>query len=151
MAHISLTYHIVWRTKCSRPTILEENERKLYAYIHGICKQKNCHLYRLNSMPDHVHMCVEVHPTIALSEFVRVVKQESSKWLKEHRLEFPLFEGWGNGYAAFSYSAKERHGVIEYIKNQKEHHKNKGFREEYEEWLNEMGMELAQDRFLQDD
>ena len=55
------------------------------------------------------------------------------------------------GYAAFSYSAKERHEVIEYIKNQKEHHKNKGFREEYEEWLNEMGMELAQDRFLQDD
>ena len=102
-------------------------------------------------MPDHVHMCVEVHPTIALSEFVRVVKQESSKWLKEHRLEFPLFEGWGNGYAAFSYSAKERQEVIEYIKNQKAHHKNKGFREEYEEWLSEMGMELAQDRFLQDD
>ena len=151
MAHINLTYHIVWRTKCSRPTIVEEHERELYAYIYGIIKQKKSHLYRLNSMPDHVHMCVEVHPTIALSEFVKVVKQESSKWLKEHRKEFPMFEGWSNGYAAFSYSAKERPKVMEYIKAQKEHHKHKSFREEYEEWLLEMGMNPAEDMFLWDE
>lgn len=151
MPHISLTYHIVWRTKRSQPTITEAHERELYAYIFGICKQKNCHLYRLSSMPDHVHMCVEVHPTVALSEFVKVVKQESSKWLKEHNKEFPMFDGWANGYAAFSYSAKERPTVIEYIKNQKEHHKHKSFREEYEEWLQEMGLNPAQDMFLRDE
>ena len=102
-------------------------------------------------MPDHVHMCVEVHPTIALSEFVKVLKQESSKWLKEHRKEFPMFEGWSNGYAAFSYSAKERPKVMEYIKAQKEHHRHKSFREEYEEWLLEMGMNPAEDLFLRDE
>ena len=95
-------------------------------------------------------MCVEVHPTIALSEFVRVLKQESSKWLKEHRREFPMFDGWGNGYGAFTYSAKERPNVIEYIKSQKEHHKQKSFCEEYEEWLLEMGMNPAGDLFLKD-
>lgn len=151
MAHISLTYHIVWRTKHSQTTLFEEHERELYAYIYGIIKHKNCHLYRLNSMPDHVHMCVEIHPTMALSEFVKVVKQESSKWLKEHSKEFPMFEGWANGYAAFTYSAKERPNVIEYIKTQKEHHRHKTFREEYEEWLLEMGLDPAQDMFLRDE
>ena len=150
MAHISLTYHIVWRTLRSQRTIVEEYERELYGYIYGICRQKNCHLYRLNSMPDHVHMCVEVHPTISLSDFVKIIKQESSRWLKDHRHEFPQFEGWGNGYAAFSYSVRERPAVIDYIKNQKEHHRHKSLREEYEEWLLEMGMNPSEDLFLQD-
>ena len=150
MSHICLTYHIVWRTRCSQPALSEAHERDLYAYIFGICKHKNCRLYRLNSMPDHVHMCVEVHPSIALSEFVRVVKQESSKWLKEHRREFPLFEGWAEGYAAFTYSALERPNVIAYIKGQKEHHRHRTFREEYEHWLTEMGQNPADDLLLRD-
>ena len=61
-----------------------------------------------------------------------------------------MFDGWGNGYAAFSYSAAERPNVIEYIKAQKEHHKYKSFREEYEEWLHDMGMNPADDLFFRD-
>lgn len=95
-------------------------------------------------------MCVEVHPTIALSEFVRIIKQETSKWMKEHREWFAQFDGWGNGYAAFTYSVKERPTVIEYIKNQKEHHKVKNFREEYDEWLREMGMDPTNDLFFKE-
>ena len=150
MAHLNLTYHIVWRTKYSEHTINEEHERKLYAYILGMCKAKQCHLYRINSMPDHIHMCVEVHPTIALSEFVRIIKQETSKWMKEHNEWYPMFRGWANGYAAFTYSLKERPTVIEYIKNQKTHHKTKPFRQEYDEWLQEMGMDPNDDLFFRD-
>ena len=148
MSHLNLTYHIVWRTKYSQRTISEEHERDLYTYIVGICDAKQCHVYRINSMPDHIHLCVEVHPTIAVSEFVKVLKQETSKWMRSNRSWFPWFDGWGNGYAAFTYSALERPSVIEYIKNQKEHHKVKSFRQEYEEWLQEMGMNPSNDLFL---
>lgn len=150
MSHISLTYHIVWRTRCSQRTISEEHERDLYAYIYGICKEKKCFLYRINSMPDHLHMCVEVHPTIALSDFMQIIKQETSYWMKSHHEWFPHFEAWGNGYAAFTYSIKERPAVIEYIKNQKEHHAKKTFREEYEELLIEFGIDPSKDLFLKD-
>lgn len=102
-------------------------------------------------MPDHVHMCVEVHPTIALSEFMQIIKQETSRWMKSKREWFPYFEAWGNGYAAFSYSAKERPMVIEYIKNQKEHHTKKSFREEYEALLVEFGIDPSKDLFLKDE
>ena len=111
---------------------------------------EKCHLYRINSEPDHFHMCVEVHPTIALSEFMQVIKQESSRWLKEHREWFPMFDSWGNGYAAFTYSVQDRPNVINYIKNQKEHHKKTSFKDEYEELLREFGLDPATDLFLQD-
>ena len=67
MSHISLTYHIIWRTKRNKNTIREQYERELYAYILGICQSKSSRLHRINSMPDHIHLCVEVSPTIALS------------------------------------------------------------------------------------
>ena len=67
MSHISLTYHIVWRTKRNKNTIREQHDRELYAYILGICQSKSSRLHRINSMPDHIHLCVEVSPTIALS------------------------------------------------------------------------------------
>lgn len=150
MSHISLTYHIIWRTRYSGRTISEAHERDLYAYILGICREKKCHLYRINSMPDHIHMCVEVHPTLALSEFMQVVKQESHRWMRNHRGWFPHFTGWGNGYAAFSYSTKERATVIEYIKRQKEHHHKATFREEFYALMREFGLDPEIDLFLKD-
>lgn len=150
MAHHDLIYHIVWRTKYSKKAIAEEHERELFAYIMGICREKNCRLLRINAMPDHIHLCINIHPTIAVSDLVRIVKQESSKWMRNRPQKFPLFEAWGNGYAAFTYSAKERANVIDYIMRQKEHHKHKTFREEYEEWLAEMGENPANDLFFKD-
>lgn len=145
-----MTYHIIWRTKRSERTIHEEHERDLYAYIHGICREKKCHLYRINSMPDHFHMCLEVHPTLSLSSFMQTVKQESSRWISSHKTWFPHFDGWGNGYAAFTYSVKERAQVIEYIKYQKVHHHKTTFREEYEELMKCFGLDPTKDYFLND-
>lgn len=150
MAHLSLIYHIVWRTKYSRRTINEEYERDLYYYILGICREKKCHLYRINSMPDHVHMCIAIHSSVSVSDFVKIVKQESSKWMKEQRDKYPWFEGWGNGYACFTYSSKERPAVIDYIKGQKEHHKHINFRDEFDAWLKEMGEDPENDLFFKD-
>ena len=150
MSHISLTYHIVWRTKRNKNTIREQHERELYAYILGICQSKSSCLHRINSMPDHIHLCVEVSPTIALSDFVKVLKQESSKWMKEHREWFPLFEGWGNGYAAFTYSAEERPNVMAYIRNQKEHHKKVTFKDEFLRLMAEFRLDARTDKFLED-
>ncbi|MCQ2188547.1 MAG: IS200/IS605 family transposase [Paludibacteraceae bacterium] len=150
MSHICLTYHIVWRTKCSKRSINEAHERDLFAYIFGICKEKKCTLYRVNAMQDHVHMCIEIHPTIALSDFMKALKQSTSSWMKEHKEMFPFFDSWGNGYAAFTYAVKDRPNVINYIRNQKEHHKTFDFREEYESLLIEFGLDPKTDKFLED-
>lgn len=146
MSYTRILYHIVLRTKHSRPGISTENAPQLYNYIWGILKNKNGILYRINGMEDHIHIVSDIHPTIALADYVKDIKVASSLWMKQSGL-FPMFSGWGEGYCAFTYSYKEKDVVIEYVKNQQEHHKKETFREELIRILKETGMEYDE-RFL---
>ena len=74
MSYTRNLYHIIFRTKYGEPTIGEENEDKLYRYIWGFIKDHNSILYRINGMPDHIHLFAELHPTIAVAEFVQKLK-----------------------------------------------------------------------------
>lgn len=150
MAHVVLYYHIVWRTKRSERTITEAYERELYAYIFGFCKQKGCTLIRIGGMADHIHMLVSIRPDIAVSEFMKVLKTETSKWMKEEYDKYPAFDGWGNGYAAFTYGERDKEMIRQYIMNQKEHHRRLSFREEYEGMLADWGIDPNTDMFLRD-
>lgn len=151
MAHVVLYYHIVWRTKRSECTITEAHDRDLYAYILGICERKQCKLIRIGGVADHIHMLITIRPDIAVSDFMQVLKTETSKWLKTQRDKFPMFAGWGNGYAAFTYCERDKEMIRHYIMNQKEHHRVHTFREEYESLLAEWGIDPATDFFLRDE
>ncbi len=151
MSHIVLYYHIVWRTKRSERVITEAHERDLYAYILGFCERKKCKLIRIGGMSDHIHMLISIRPDVALSDFMQVLKTETSKWLKTQGEKFPLFNGWGNGYAAFTYCERDKEMVRRYIMNQKEHHRKLSFQEEYETLLSEWGIDPSTDKFLSDD
>ena len=151
MAHIVLYYHIVWRTKRSERTITESHDCDLYAYIHGYCERKQCKLIRIGGVSDHIHMLVSIRPDVAVSDFVKVLKTETSKWIKTQPDKFPMFDGWGNGYAAFTYSEHDKEMIRQYIMNQKEHHRAHTFREEYEALLADWGLDPAADFFLRDE
>lgn len=90
-------------------------------------------------MEDHIHIFSDLHPSISLSELVKDIKVASSIFMKKHG-GFPNFKGWQNGYGAFTYSLKEKNRVIDYIKSQKEHHKEETFFEEYKRILSEHGI-----------
>jgi REP element-mobilizing transposase RayT len=63
-----LLYHIVFRTKDSKPTINQENVGELYSYIGGIIRNKNCHLFQINGVENHLHILTDLHPSLALSD-----------------------------------------------------------------------------------
>ena len=134
-------YQIVFGTKHREPSINEKNESELYKYIWGVLKNKNCKLYRINGMPDHIHIFCELHPSISLSNLVKDIKVSTNLWMKQSGL-FPEFDGWQEGYGAFTYSVREKDLIINYIKNQKEHHKNETFEDEFKRLLNEHGIEF---------
>jgi REP element-mobilizing transposase RayT len=134
-----LLYHLVFRTKDSLPTIKQDNADQLYAYITGIIKHKNSHLYRINGVENHLHILTDLHPSIALADFIREVKVSSSLWMKSSDL-FPGFNGWADGYGSFTCSYMDLGRLIDYIKNQKEHHKKKTFEDEYRFLLMESGI-----------
>ncbi|WP_308006529.1 IS200/IS605 family transposase [uncultured Chryseobacterium sp.] len=133
-------YHIVFGTKHREQTINEENESELYKYIWGILKNKKCKLYRINGMPDHIHIFCDLHPNINLSNLVKDIKVATNLWMKESGL-FPEFSGWQEGYGAFTYSLKDKETIINYIKNQKHHHKTETFYDEFKKLLAEHGIE----------
>ena len=139
MSFTKSVYHIVFGTKYRQPTIPIDIERKLYKILYDLMKSYGAFVYRIGGMPDHVHILVDITSKTALSDFVKHLKQESSYLLKKDSV-FPNWNGWGEGYGAFTYSISEIPNVIEYINNQKEHHKKVSFIEEYRQWLIEMGV-----------
>jgi hypothetical protein len=134
-------YQIVFGTKHLEPTINEKNEPELYKYIWGVLKNKNCKLYRINGIQNHIHIFCDLHPSINLSNLVKDIKVSTNLWMKQSGL-FPEFTEWQEGYGAFTYSIREKEMIINYIKNQKEHHKNETFEEEYKRMLKEEGIEF---------
>lgn len=141
MSYVQSIYHVVIRTKGSKPMLSLEHSDHLYRYIWGVIKNRSSILYRINGMEDHIHILLSLHPTIALSDFMRDLKAETSKMLK-HTSGFENFTAWGEGYAALTYSLKDKETIVNYIKNQREHHKIRTFKEEYEAFLEEMGLML---------
>lgn len=140
-------YHIVFRTKNGEQAIDENQKEELYKYIWGILKNKKCKLYRINGMPDHIHLLTDLHPSVALADLIKDIKVASSIWLKQSNL-FPKFEAWAEGYGAFTISQKEKDRVIDYIKNQEQHHQQFDFANEYRNLLKEFAIEIDEKYFL---
>src|SRR5690349_20363138 len=101
-------------------------EDELYKYITGIIQKNNHKLLAINGMSDHIHILVGMRPTQSVSDLLQDIKGSSCKWINEKRFTTSRFE-WQEGYGAFSYSPSHLKNVINYISNQKTHHKTNGF------------------------
>lgn len=115
---------------------VKNNRETLFKYIWGLIKNKNCHLYRINGVEDHLHIVTHLHPSVALASLVKDIKVASSLYIKEHNL-FENFTHWQDGYGAFTYSIKAKDRLINYVKNQEAHHSKKSFLDEFKQLLKE--------------
>lgn len=140
MSAVSSMFHVVINTYRRQMTIPDETSEHMYRYIWSIIKSHGCKLYRINGIGNHIHMLIELSPTMALSDLVRDIKQGSSKWAKQ-QVYFPQFSGWGKEYGAFSCGFREKDAIINYIINQREHHKVVSFEDEYRLMLEQFGVE----------
>ena len=135
-----ILYHIIFSTKNREKVLSYENHEKLFKYIWGVVKKKNCFLYEINGVKDHIHILLSLHPAISLSDLVKDIKVSTSLWIKENNI-FEGFIGWQAGYGAFTYSMNEKDNVSNYIKGQKEHHRKKSYLEEVKKVLDEAQVE----------
>ncbi|MFK5890897.1 MAG: IS200/IS605 family transposase [Flavobacteriaceae bacterium] len=109
---------------------------ELYKYITGIIKNNGHKVMQINGVTDHIHILIGLKPSQSLSELMKYVKQDSSKWVNQNNFLKVKFS-WQSGYGAFSYATSQVPNVISYIQNQEEHHKKKSFSEEYLDFLND--------------
>lgn len=92
---------------------------------------------------------VTLPSTLAVAKFVQEIKSVTSIWLKESG-RFPRFDYWSREYAAFTYSIRDKDLIINYIRNQKEHHQTVSFQDEYRQLLIDNGIEINEQYFLND-
>jgi REP element-mobilizing transposase RayT len=132
---------VVFAVKRRDALIKPEWEEELYKYITGIVQNKGQKMLAINGTSDHIHFLIGMKPSCRLSDLVREVKKSSNSFIKQKGFTRYNFE-WQEGYGAFSYSHSAYDNVIKYIKNQKEHHRKRTFREEYLEFLEKFNIEF---------
>lgn len=121
---------IVFAVKGRQSLIAEENRMELEKYICGIINNKESKPLAIYCNPDHLHVLVGLNPKFSISDLVRDIKANSSKWINEQGWINHKFN-WQRGYGAFSYAKSELDGVVKYILNQAEHHRTTSFKREY--------------------
>ena len=145
--YTQLYTHVVFAVKYRRNHIHKTWQDELYKYISGVVSNHNQKLMIIGGMPDHVHILLGTRPNCNLSDLVRIIKANSSKWINEKKLTKTKFE-WQEGFGAFTVSQSQLPRVINYIKNQEQHHKKKTFKEEYIEFLEAYKVDYNEDYLL---
>jgi len=126
--------HFVFSVKGRQCLIPSKCNDELQKYITGLVQNRSHKLLAINNVSDHLHLLVGFGTTCSMADFMSEVKAISSKFINEKGWIKGHFE-WQRGYGVFSYSHSQIDNVIQYIRNQQDHHKRKTFREEYLEML----------------
>ncbi len=124
-----------------RQNLLKREWRdEVFKYISGIIKNKEQKPIIVNGVEDHVHVFVGMKPSLAPSDLIRDVKNNSSNFINQHK----WIEGRFNcqeGYGAFSYSHSQIETVYNYILRQEQHHAKQTFKDEYLDLLKKFEIE----------
>ncbi len=113
---------------------------EVFKYMNGILKGKNQKPIIVNGVEDHVHLFFGLQPSISISDLVRDIKSNTTKFINDNKFVKGKFV-WQEGYGAFSYSHSQIDNVYQYILNQEIHHQKKTFREEYIDFLKKFNIE----------
>ncbi len=125
----------------NRDRIIPQSKKTtLHKYITGVVQNKKCKMICINSVPDHLHFLMGLHPTICISNLVKDIKLATSDLIKKEKWLVGKFY-WQAGFGAFSYTRSDIDKVCSYINDQEEHHKRITFKEEYEALLKEFHVE----------
>lgn len=129
-SHQHLLYHIVFSTKERRPLLRDDTFREnTWGYMAGICKKLDGHAVKIGGYYDHAHVLVRIPAKIAVADFVRILKANTSKHINESRDAVLKFH-WQDGYGAFTVSRSQEKEVASYIEQQLQHHSKLDFNNE---------------------
>ena len=119
---------VVFAVKNREALIKPMWEEELYKYITGIITNKGQKMLAINGTENHIHFFIGMKPDCSLSDLVREIKKSSNSFINDKKLSLLKFQ-WQEGFGAFSYNHAQLSVIINYINNQKEHHKKKTFRD----------------------
>jgi len=122
-AYSEINLHFTWHVKSSLPIINSEIEPRLYRYIRSYALQtKGLIFHEIGGTETHVHIAVTILPTLLITEWIGKVKGASSHYVNHELINCKVLD-WQTGYGVVSFGTKDLEWVVNYIRNQKEHHR----------------------------
>lgn len=146
MSKTKLLHHIVFATKYRECTLVQSEITDLYRFVAGVIRTRHCFVHKVGGFKNHLHIVVDLHPSIALAQLIRDLKLSTHKWLRQNP-KFPNFNQWCSGYYGCSLSPSHLNAAIEYVANQVVHHTSEDFDSEMDRLLERIGLEHHPDDF----
>ena len=139
---VQVYVHLVFSTKHRKPYLRDRDFRdQTHRYFAGIGRNLQSPAVIVGGVEDHVHVLCRLGKTVAVADFVRDLKRDSSKWIKSEQPRLVEFH-WQQGYGAFSISHSHVEALKEYIANQEEHHRRESFQDEFRRLCAKYGLEI---------
>lgn len=146
--YTNLLTHVIFSTKSRAPIITLELASRLHPYLGGIIRKMGGKPIAIGGAKDHVHLLIWKPADTSVSETLRVLKANSSRWNNQSGHSRTSF-AWQEGYGAFSVSHSSAPAVVRYIRNQEEHHRRVSFQQEFVSFLKKHGI-VYDERFIWD-
>jgi REP element-mobilizing transposase RayT len=124
----NLVVHLVFSTKSRLPLLTKTVREDLYPYMGGIVRGVGGVTIAIGGTTDHIHILARIPTKVSVADFARAVKGNSSKWMNERFTNMRF--GWQRGYGAFSVSRSAISRVVEYVRDQEQHHRHRSFLDE---------------------
>ncbi len=132
---------IVFAVKYRNALLHESWRNDLFAYASKTLTNRGHYALAVNGHHDHIHIFIDYSTKELISDLVREIKKSMSNFIRTNNLCPSKFE-WQSGYGVFSHGTREKSIIIEYIKNQEQHHRKKKFKDEYKSQLKNFDIEL---------
>jgi len=145
-SYTNLAYHIVYATKDRKNLIADAMRLQLHEYLGGVIRGEGGKPIRINGTANHIHVLAKLRQDKAVSDVVRAIKANTSKWIKRTFPTNATF-AWQDGYGAFTVSQSQIDRVRRYVENQETHHRQTTFEEEFVALLKAHGIEFDE-RYL---
>ncbi|MDD2796991.1 MAG: IS200/IS605 family transposase [Bacteroidales bacterium] len=144
MSYVKIWVHLVFSTKNREPLLNKEIRPKVYKHIIENCKQKKIFLQAINGYSEHLHCLISLGKDQTIAQVAQLIKGESSYWINNNDLTENKF-AWQDDYFAVSVSESKVDVVVNYIKNQENHHSQKTFNDEVDEFVTKYGFSVVKD------
>ena len=106
-----LQYHLVLFLKYRHLFLSQKEQDEVAAGLRPAATSSGGLVIALSVQPDHVHLQVQLHPSVCVSSFVSCLKRKTTRFL-------PLTESWSRGYFCSSVGVVDEYKVRSYIKGQ---------------------------------
>lgn len=115
-------YHLVWLPKYRKKVLQGAVKERLEELFRECAAVNNWEIQELNIQLDHVHMVIQLPPSISVSKAVQFFKGASSNLIRKELPEVKKFlwgkDFWSDGYFSETVGHCSEEVILNYVRNQ---------------------------------